>query len=381
MSTYLDAKYYDRARTPRPVDNAGQISDVWTQILGLAQPDEVRVTDDTVRGLPALDRAKNLVVQSVAAMLVAADVVDAVGNPIAKPDVIRRPHPLIGAFEFYENVVDQAIMHGNWIGIRFEAGLDTEQLVPVPLGGVSLDVSTGLPVYTIGGRTYRWNEVVHVRAHAPTGTFWGRGVVERFRLGLSEALHSQAYGEASFRTGALPSVSVQLDVDVPTDEQVTATKTSMMTKFGGGKREPLVHGRALNVNPLSWSPHDAEYVESRKITLAEAALMVGLRPEDIGATLGGSLTYGNRADDSVQRIVDGYTPWLERIEGPFSDILDIGEVRGNPDALLRLTPEQSEDVEAKRLENESRRRALDAPAETPGERPDPQYQDTPEVPS
>jgi phage portal protein BeeE len=160
-------------------------------------------------------------------------------------------------------------------------------------------------------------------------------------------------------------MSVKLDVDVPTEDQVNDTKSGLMSKFGGGKREPIVHGRIMDLTPLSWSPHDAEFIESRRITLAEAALMVGLRPEDIGATLGGSLTYGNRSDDAVQRIVDAYTPWLERIEGPLTDLLPRGEVKGNPDALLRLTPEQAEQIESMRLDNEAKRRALAEPAPEP----------------
>lgn len=348
----------DRARVPAPIDSAGTVSGAWTEILGLTTPDTVQVTDSTVRGLPALDRAKNLVAQSVALMLTAATVVNG-EDMLPKPPVIARPHPLLSAYEFYESVVDSLVMHGNFVAIRLGEG-DEMQLVPVPLGLVSVDVSSGLPWYTIGDRRYSWREVVHFRAHAPVGTWWGRGVVERFRLSLSEALHSQAYGEASLRTGSVPSMSVKLDVDVPTDEQVTAVKSGIISKLGGGKREPFVHGRIMDVSPLSWSPHDAEFVESRRITLAEAALMVGLRPEDIGATLGGSLTYGNRSDDAVQRIVDAYTPWLERVEGPLSDLLEVGEVKGAPEALLRLTPQQAEELEALRLENEARRRVLNA---------------------
>lgn len=326
-------------RKPAPVETTSNVSTggAWAEILGLSKPDKVVIDDNSVRGLAALNRAKGLVVASVATMLVNASVTGPQGLSVDVPRVIRRPHPLLGAFEFYEQVVDLAVMHGNYVAIRVGYGED-EQLVPVPLGMVNMQVESGLPWYRIGERVYNWTEVFHVRVGAPIGSWWGVGVVEQYRKALSEQLHSQAYGEASFRSGSVPSMTVQIDDPSPTEQQVDATKIGLMAKFGMGQREPLVHGSGMVVTPVSWSPHDAQFVEARQISYAEAALMVGLRPEDIGASLGTSMTYGNRSDDALQRITDGYAPWMARIEGPLSDLLGEGyEVRGNPEALLRTS--------------------------------------------
>jgi phage portal protein BeeE len=355
MSTaYLRSKYgadhVDRARTPAPIDSAGSLSPGWAEILGLSAPNTVKVTDDSVRGLPALDRAKGLVVNSVATMLVEASVCDSTGATVDKPEAIRRPHPLLQPFEFFEQVADSAVMHGNYVAVILGEG-DDAQLIPVPLGSVSLDTSSGLPWYIINGRRYSYREIFHVRANAPIGTWWGVGVVEKFRTALSEHLHGQAFGEASFRSGAVPSVSLQLDTATPTLDETQAAKRSYMGVMSGGRREPLVHGTGLTVTPLSWSPHDAEFVEAMRINLATAALMVGLRPEDIGASLGSSLTYGNRSDDALQRITDGYGPWVNRIEGPLSDLLlDGREVKGNPEALLRTSTRER--LEIRRIKQE-----------------------------
>lgn len=360
-------EYRDRAaRLPAPVTGDGTLSSAWAEILGYSQPTNVAVTDDTVRGLPALDRAKGLVVSSVAAMLTAATVADRDGTAVVKPAVIERPHPLLGAYEFYEQVVDSVVMHGNYVAVVVGYDPDDMQLVPVPLGAVSVDASSGLPLYTINKRVYTWREVFHVRANAPTGTWWGRGVVEKFRnRALSEQLHSQAYGENSFRTGAVPTIDVKLDIDLPTGEQVTDVKAGFVDRFGGGSREPIVHGRAMTVTPLSWSPHDAQFIESRQVSFAEAALMVGLRPEDIGASLGSgsSLSYGNRTDDALQRITDGYQPWMERVEQPLSDLIGDGhEVSGDPEALLRLSTRER--LELRQLKQEL---GVETPAESRAE--------------
>lgn len=332
-------RHRDRARPVVPIPNMGASpSGAWAEILGLSQPDTIHVDDTSVRGLPALDRARAMVTNAVATMMCAATVTDSNGMPLPVPTVVYRPHPLLGRFEFYSMVADLAIMHGNFVGIRIGEDPELAQILPVPLGAVTVDASSGLPVYTIEGREYQWYEILHVRSNAPIGTWWGVGVVEKFRRSLSEQLYGQAFGENSFKTGAVPSMTVQLDVDYPTIEQTDAAKSGIMTKLGSGKREPLVHGKAMTLSPVSWSPHDAEFIEARKLSSAEAALMVGLRPEDIGATLGEASTYGNRTDDSLQRITDSYGPWMSLIEGPFSDLLDPGQsVNGNPEALLRTS--------------------------------------------
>lgn len=333
----------DRARpvTPLPTPSPSNTSQAWIEILGLSQPDTVQVTDTSVRGLPAVDRARSLVVNNVATMLTTASVHDEDGSPQDVPTVIRRPHPLLGRHEYYVQVLDNLVMHGNFVAIKIGDDPDDMTLLPVPLGSVSVDMSSGLPEYTIEGRIYKWWEIWHLRRNAPVGSWWGVGVIEQFRTAFSEQLHGQAYGENSFKTGGVPSVSAQLDVAYPTSEQVDVTKSGLMTKMGNGKREPLVHGKALTLTPLSWSPHDAEFIEARKLSVAEAALIMGLRPEDLGASFGSSMTYANRSDDNLQRITDSYAPYMAIVENGLSDLLDPGmSVVGNPEALLRTSTKE-----------------------------------------
>ena len=103
----------DRARTVLPVPHVGAPLDsaVWAELLGLSAPSSVSVTGDNVRGLPALDKAKAMVVNSVATMLVNATVSDQTGSPMPVPTVIRRPHPLLGRFEYFAQIVDSLVMN------------------------------------------------------------------------------------------------------------------------------------------------------------------------------------------------------------------------------------------------------------------------------
>jgi phage portal protein BeeE len=272
--------------------------------------------------------------------------------------VLRRPHPLLGTWEYYAMVARTAIKAGNFVAIVVGEGPDA-QLVPVAPAQVTLDVSSGLPWYIINEREYSWREVFHVRANCEPGQWWGLGIIEKFRVALSEQLHSQRYGEASFRTGGVPAgIATIHQTDPVTQDQSDAVNTSWQTKFGHGQRKVAVLNENISFTPVAWSPHDAEFAETRRISVAEAALMVGLRPEDLGSSYGGSgQTYGNRSDDAIQRIVDSYTPWVEILETPFSDLVG-RPVEADPEALLRLTPREREEVEGIRLDNEIKRRQL-----------------------
>ena len=353
MNTYLTAKGIDvdRAdRNPAPVDPSTSVSAAWASILGLSSTDgPISINDDTVRGLPALDRAVTLVSNSVASMATKA----ALEAPEA---VIRRPHPLYGTFEFYKMTIETAMKRGNFIAVIVNSGPDA-QLVPVHPDVVTLDQTSGFPLYKINGRAYTWREIFHVRANAAPGSFRGLGIIEKFRIPLSEQLHSQRWAEATYRTGGVPAGVVTIDQTGPvTIDQTDTINDSWQTKFGNSQRKVAVLPKGLSFTPVSWSPHDAEFAESRRIGVAEAALMAGLRPEDLGSTFGGGgMTYGNRTDDSIQRITDSYGSWTELLEQALTDL--VGRTFDvDPTALLRLTPREAAEVEALELANEAARR-------------------------
>lgn len=362
MSTaFLEAKYggsIDRARTPAPVSNEGLVSDAWRQLIGLSDIDRIAVTEANVRGLPALDRAVEMVSNSVASMMAEA-------TREAPEAVLRRPHPIYGAHEFWKLAISTTMMRGNFVSIVVGNGGD-QQLVPVAPDGVSIDQSSGLPVYLIQKRRYQWNEVIHLRANALPGSFWGRGIVEKHRVALAAQLYAAKWLESSFSSGGMPSGVVTIDQSGPvTQDQTDAVDESWQAKFAKGQRKVAVLPRGLSFAPVSWTPQDAEFAESRRIGVAEAALMASLKPEDLGSSFGGSgLTYANRSDDSLQRLTDSYQPWAEVLEGPLSDLVG-RDITADPQALMRMSLKEQEELEALRLDNEIKRRSLSAPEPTP----------------
>ena len=334
------AKRDDRA--PEPIPSSHSISsEGLAALLGIpVETTTVSVSEGTVTGLPAVQAGIDMIAHAVAAMMTDARVFDPEGEPSATvPPVVARPTVLLGSFEYWVQVVDTLIKRGNYVGILADFDPDgyAQQVVPVHPDSVSLDDSSGIPFYTIGAATFRWDEVLHIRHGAPTGSLWGCGIVERYRQHLKEQLAQSEYGRTSFQSGGVPSAHVQLDKATVTQGETDDVDARWSTKFGNGVRKPLVTGKAISITPLSWSPHDAEFIESRRVSVAMAALMCGLDPADLGASIGGAgLTYANLTDRQLSRILQSFMPWTRLLEEAWSDMIPgAGMVKGDPEALLR----------------------------------------------
>jgi HK97 family phage portal protein len=318
-------------------------------ILGL-NTSNVYVSERNVRGLPAINGGVRKVAHAVAHMMTDAEVHTGPGQIIETPPIVSRPTVLLGSFEFWAQLVACVMMRGNYVGILadFDADGWPRQVVPVHPDSVTLDDTTGLPFYNIGSRQFRWDEVVHVRHGAPVGTLWGEGIVETYRRQLSIQLHEQAYAESSVKTGSVPSAVVTLDVDKVTAEVAEQVSTDWIDLHGGGKRKPAIVPRSMKIEPLSWSPEDAQFIEARQMSVAEAALICGLDPADLGATVGGSaMTYANLTDRQLARVLDSYSPWLRLVEQAWTDLLPGGtKVTGKVEALLRTSTKERLEIRA-----------------------------------
>jgi HK97 family phage portal protein len=203
-------------------------------------------------------------------------------------------------------------------------------------------------VYEINGDEYAPDDIVHIKIGVTLpGDPWCLGVVEAFRRGLGGMLAQQGMANSVFEHGAVPSVHLQVDVPNLGTDQASIVRTNWEGAHAG-RRGTGVTGKNVSVTPLSWSADDAQFLETQQFSVAQAALMFGLRPEDLGATVGGSsLTYGNRTDDAIQRITDAYVPVMMPIEQAWSRLIPGRNfVKGNAEALLRSTTRERYEVHA-----------------------------------
>lgn len=350
----------DRATVPRGLRPPVPLPSTHTtsgeglaELLGLVGLD-ARNTDPNetnITGLPAVQAGVDMVAHAVAAMMVSAQVFYPSGEQYDDvPNVVTRPFSLMGSFEFWTQAVDCAMKRGNWVGILTDFDRDgyARQVVPVHPDAVSLDDSTGFPMYQIGATRYRWDEIVHVRHGAPVGSLWGQGIVERYRLAAQRHLYEAEWGRTSFASGGVPSAVIQLDTPngIISDALAEETQERWLERHTGSNRKPAIIGKAISVTPISWSPEDAEFVEARRTSVGEAALMCGLDPVDLGASIGGAgLTYANLTDRQLSRILQAFMPWTRLFEQAWSDLIPFrATVTGDVEALLRSSTKERMEV-------------------------------------
>lgn len=329
-------------RPPEPIPPGYSISaEGLASLLGITPTlSNTTVDERSVSGLAAVESGVDMVAHAVAAMMSEAQCFDAAGEEVDVPPVVARPTPLYGAYEFWAGLVHVIMKRGNGLGVLadFDADGWARQTVPCHPDAASLDDSTGIPVYTVNGESYGFDEVVHVRHGAPWGSLWGLGIVEKYRLALQRQLAEQEYGRTSMMAGGVPSAHVQLDKATVDDDEAEAIDTRWNERFGSGVRKPLVSGKAISITPLSWSPEDADWAENRKTSVGEAALICGLHPADLGASLGGDLDYANLTDRQLSRVLQSFSPWMRLIEEAWTDLLPGRTiVRGRVEALLRTS--------------------------------------------
>lgn len=344
-----------RPRVPRPPQLQGVTGDygsaLWNVVMGQSS-DDVRlpVTERTVSGLVGAWAAVAKIANAVAQMMVAADAMLGDGRtPMATvPTVLSDPCSGYDSFTYWRETTSTALMHGNFVGIKTDFDPITgypRQALPVHPSTVSARwTPEGFPLYEIGGIECSADDVVHVKLGLSIpGQIMAIGVVEAHRRNLGAQLDLQGMTSGVWQQGAIPSGIVQLQTEHPTQEQVSAVKAAWIGALGG-RRTVAVTGNNMSYQPVTWNAQDAQWLESRQFSIAECALMFGLRPEDLGSSFGassGAVTYGNRSDDALQRIVDAYTPVMLPFEQAWSRLIPGRNfVRGNVEALLRSTTEQ-----------------------------------------
>jgi HK97 family phage portal protein len=359
------AEIRDRSRPPVPFPNTGPDQQYALATFLGQTPVTPVVSETTVRGLPAMGAAVDKISNAVASMLVEAQVFDANDQPVVVPPVVRQPNVLIDEFEFWYQLVGCLMCQGNYVAIPtdFTAAGYPNQVVPVHPSVVNLDQSTGFPIYRISGLgTFGYGELIHIRRAAPVGSLWGMGVVEQYRRALKLQLHEQTYGINSMDTGGVPSTVITLDVNKVEKDVATQVQSDWIDAHGSASRKPAVVPKTMSVTPLSWSPEDAEFIEARQLSIAEAAMMCGLDPSDLSASVGAtsSITYANATERNIQRVIEAYSPWMQRIERAWSELTPGRlKVRGNPEALQRTSTKER--LEIRKLAQEI---GIETPAES-----------------
>jgi HK97 family phage portal protein len=196
-------------------------------------------------------------------------------------------------------------------------------------------VDDRMPVgdWMVNGQRVASVDLVHIPAYAMPGYRTGLSPVAAYATTLDLGLRAQAYGRDWFRDSRNPSSVLESDQPINA-ETASAIKARVKAAWSG--REPAVLGAGLRWRAVSIAPEESQFLATIKATATQVAAIYGVPPEKIGGEAGGSMTYANVEQQSLDFVTFSLRPWLVRIEQALSDLLPAPQaVRFVPDALIR----------------------------------------------
>lgn len=259
-----------------------------------------------------------------------------------QPQIITDPY--IGetgddtAFDWKHSVMVSLAMRGNFYGLitrRDRLEFATE-IMPLHPDWVHkrYDRRRGRVVVTVQGEEVPAADVFHIKGFTPPGALEGLSPIGLARHSIGLGLAAQRFGGQWFRDGAAPSGQIITDQPMDPDQVKQAQQQWIATH--GGRRLPAVMSGGLRYEPISITPEDSQFLQTRQFTVTEMAMLVGVPPYLLG-DVEKSTSFGRGIEQqSIGFVTYNLRSWLTRVEARVTRERPRGRfVRFTVEGLLR----------------------------------------------
>ena len=258
------------------------------------------------------------------------------------PAILRTPDPSKTRHDFMNEVMSSLLYRGNcylFVPAVDRSGNAIAFMVIPP------DEVTVTETANRQGVIYEWvdrditlvpdRNLIHIRLSGRPRSIVGMGPIEAARVGLEGYQNLERYARDYFRDNANPNGVLSSPGTIDTKEADALKK--QWNEAHRGKREIAVLGGGIEFTPLSFSPEDSQFLQTREFEVSDVARLFGIPAPLLGASSGDSLTYATT--ESVVRwlLVTTLNPtYLERIEQAMSRMLPRTQIANfDTRALLR----------------------------------------------
>lgn len=189
-------------------------------------------------------------------------------------------------------------------------------------------------IYRINGEEIPNHDIVHIRRFSLPGHLHGLSPISAARQGIGLSLNAESYGARYFQDSASPSSVLETDQRLTSDQAMQNQK--MWIESHGGRRRPAVLSGGLKWKPISISPNESQFLETRQYQRDEIAMLYGIPPHLLGI-VDRTTSWGRGIEQqSISFVTYTLINWLNPIEQVFSALLPRGQyARLNVNALLR----------------------------------------------
>jgi HK97 family phage portal protein len=135
------------------------------------------------------------------------------------------------------------------------------------------ELKAGKKVFRVGGQELADDDVLHLMEPGFNG-LWGVSRIAMHRASIGAAVEMQAFTEALYRNGLKPAGAFTLPAGAALDAEAFARLRETIDEryigAGNGGR-PLLLEEGMTFSPLAMPLEDAEFVASKRFTIAEIA--------------------------------------------------------------------------------------------------------------
>jgi HK97 family phage portal protein len=297
----------------------------------------VRVDEHTSMQLLAVFSCVRVISDSIAMLPV--DVYRGRGNQtesIPTPAWLEQPNVDTDRVAFLVQTIVSLLLRGNafWLVTRNDGGQIVE-LWPMHPDMVQVESVGMRKAFRINGQRFD-GEIMHIPAMLFPGAKVGVDPITAARDAIGLGLAAQTYGSKFFAQGATPS-GVITSPGIVTPEQAKELAQSWRAAHGGVNRSnlPAVLTGGANYTPISITPDQAQFLETRKYNDEQIYRLFGLQ-HPFTPMSGSSMTYANTEQLGSDVTKYSLMPWIVRIERAFTKLLPRPQfAKVNLDAFLR----------------------------------------------
>ena len=270
------------------------------------------------------------------------------------PRLLEQPDPTATRIDTLSSIVTSLLLAGNaycLLGDRDSLGYP-QTAIPLNPDVVSVRTTqTGAIEYRVNGVAVPFDDIMHIRGMTLPGATEGLGVVTATRRSLGIAIAGDEMAADFYTTGAVPTGVLQADSEL-TREEASDLKSAFVAAHGGRQRSPAVLSAGIKYQALQLSPKDLEFVQARVNSAREVTTMFKVPSHMVNVpSEGGSMTYQNVQQDSINFVRFCLRGWYSRVEQAFTQQLPRGQVaRLNIDALIRGSRSERFDAHKTALE-------------------------------
>lgn len=237
-------------------------------------------------------------------------------------------------------LVYSEMLRGNGVGLVEDRdpvqGTPTQILLQHPdVVSAWREPGSGKPQWHVEGKSIDAGRIWHHRVNSVPGQLMGLSPVRMHALTIGTGIAAMRFGAQWFEDGAHPSSLLTSDKGIDQGQARTAKERFLAALRG--TREPVVLGGGWKYQAIQIAPNESQFLETNGYTSAECCRIFGpALAEVFGYETGGSLTYANIEQRSLDLLTYAADPWLVRVERVLTSLLRPGlYVKFNRKALVR----------------------------------------------